>query len=147
MRCGRRALRVVVDTNVWVSGLIVPDGRPGRVLQAVREGRLDAVASWELADEIVDVLGRPKLARYEITQEDVHAVLVLLAPLLPSVEAEVPIRDPDDAPVVHAALAARADATVTGELDLLEDDAIRAYLADAGVGLYSPAALLELIGA
>ena len=71
---------------------------------------------------------------------------MLLAPLLPSVEVEVPIRDPDDAPVVHAALAARADAIVTGDLDLLGDEAIRAYLAAAGVSLYSPAALLELIG-
>ena len=75
-----------------------------------------------------------------------RAVLVLLAPLLPSVDVDVPIRDPDDAPAVHAALAARADAIVTGDLDLLEDEAIRAYLADTGVALYSPAALLELIG-
>ena len=145
-RCGRPTLRVVVDTSVWVSGLIVPDSPPGRVLQAVREGRLEAVASWELAEEIIDVLHRPTLSRHEMTEADTSDVLVLLAPLLPRVDVEAPLRDPRDAPVVHAAIAARADAIVSGDRDLLEEEAIRAYLTERGVALHSPAALLALIG-
>jgi len=66
LRSGGRALRVVVDTNVWVSGLIDPDSVPGQVLELVRERRVEAVASWELAEEIVDVLRRPRLKRYRI---------------------------------------------------------------------------------
>jgi len=81
------------------------------------EGRLDAVASWELAGEIAEVLRRPKLRRYHISEDDVRSLLVLLAPLLPAVDIELALRDPEDAPVVSTALAARVDAVVTGAAD------------------------------
>src|SRR5207244_3143659 len=103
-RFGGAALRVVVDTNVWVSGLILPDSAPGRVLDAIRLGAITAVASWDLATEIAEVLRRPRLRRYGIGEDDVEDVLVLLAPFLPGVEVEAPVRDPTDAPVIAAAL-------------------------------------------
>jgi uncharacterized protein len=143
---GRRALRVVVDTNVWISALIVPESRPGDVLDAVRRGRITAVASWELADELVSVLRRPKFARYAVSEDDVEELLALLGPLLPSVDVEVEIRDPNDAPVVGAALAGGAEAIVTGDLDLLDDAALRAWLSARGVEILSPAELLDRLG-
>jgi len=80
---------------------------------------------------------RPKLRRYRVTEEDVRDVLVLLAPLLPSVEVDVPVRDPGDAPVIAAALAGRADAIVTGDGDLLDDQDVRAWLEERGVEVIS----------
>ncbi|MGI8974906.1 MAG: putative toxin-antitoxin system toxin component, PIN family, partial [Gaiella sp.] len=123
----RLALRVVVDTNVWVSGLIVPQGASGRVLRAMRERRFELVVSWQLAEELADVLRRPRIARYEISRRDVEDVLRLLAPGLPTADIDVPIRDPDDTPVVAAALAGAADAIVTGDKDFLEDESLRAW--------------------
>ena len=80
---------------------------------------------------------RPKLRRYRVTEEDVRDVLVLLAPLLPSVEVDVAARDPGDAPVIAAALAGRADAIVTGDGDLLDDQDVRAWLEERGVEVIS----------
>jgi len=80
---------------------------------------------------------RPKLRRYRVTEEDARDVLVLLAPLLPSVEVDVPVRDPADAPVIAAALAGRADAIVTGDGDLLDDQDVRAWLEERGVEVIS----------
>jgi putative PIN family toxin of toxin-antitoxin system len=113
------------------------------VLRAVRSGAVDAVASWELAEEIVEVLRRPKLARYGITEDDVREVLILLAPLLPAVDVEVPIRDPDDAPVVASALAGGAEAIVSGDAHLLEDLGLRAWLEPRGIEVMSPAQLMD----
>jgi putative PIN family toxin of toxin-antitoxin system len=141
-RSGGLGLRVVVDTNVWVSGLIAPSGTPGRVLDAIRAGAIEPVVTWALADELVTVLRRPALRRYGFTDGDVEDVLVLLGPFLPDVEVTVDIRDPADAPVVSAALAGRAEAIVTGDRDLLDDDDLRHWLAARGVTLLTPAELL-----
>ncbi len=137
-------MRVVVDTNIWVSGLIVPDSQPGCVLSAVRDRRLTAVASWELADEIVEVLRRPKLTdRYGIGETDVAEVLALFAPLLPAIDVDVPLRDPDDAPVVSAAVTGGAAAVTTGDADLLADPAVQDWLADRSIEVLTAGELLR----
>jgi len=59
------------------------------------------------------------------------------------VEVDVELRDPDDAPVVGAALAGAADAIVTGDRGLLEDDDLRVWLADKRIELLSVGELLE----
>jgi uncharacterized protein len=137
----------VVDTNVWVSGLILPDSVSGRVVDAIRTGAIEAVVSWELAEEITEVLRRPRIRRYGIEERDVEDVLAALAPFLPTVEVDVSVRDPDDAPVVIAAVAGRADAVVTGDQDLLDDEHLRAWLRRRRVEVMTPAEALERIGA
>lgn len=141
-RSGNRP-RAVVDTNVWVSGLINPDGPPGQVLRALRNRRFQPVATWALAEELANTLRRPKLARYGFTDEDIEDVLSLLAPFLPTVEVEVLIRDPDDAPVVAAALTGHAEIIVTGDKDLLDDGELRSWLADRRVEVRTPRQFLD----
>jgi putative PIN family toxin of toxin-antitoxin system len=131
-------LRVVVDSNVWVSGLIRPTGPPGRILEAVLEEQIHVVASWELVEEIAAVLSRPKLTRYRLAATDVLDLLQTLAQTLPTIDVDVDIRDPDDAPVVAAALAGRADAIVTGDADLLENAQLRDWLSERGVRVLTP---------
>ena len=50
------------------------------------------------------MLRRPKLSRYQITEEDIENLFALMAPFLPMVEVEITPRDPDDAPVIAAAI-------------------------------------------
>jgi uncharacterized protein len=128
---------------VWVSGLILPESVPGQVLDSVRCGAITPVASWDLATEIAEVLRRPRLRRYGIAERDVEDVLLLLAPFLPGVDVEIPVRDPTDAPVIAAALAGRADAIVSGDGDLVRDHAIRAWLLNRGIEVLTPVELLE----
>ncbi len=136
-------MRVVVDTNVWVSGLILPDSPPGKVLQAVREGELEALASWPLVEELVDVLSRPHLRHYEIRAGDIQELVVLLAPLLPSVEVNITLRDPGDAPVVAAAVAGDVQAIITGDADLLQDRELRSWLGERGIQVLRPSQALS----
>ena len=112
----------------------------------MRDRRFELVASWHVAQELADVLRRPRIRRYEIGQQDIEDVFRLLAPALPTADLDVPIRDPDDAPVVAAALAGAADLIVTGDADFLSDVALRAWLEDRGVGVSTPTELLALLG-
>lgn len=129
-----------------MSGLILPGTHPGRVLEAIRAKQLHPIASWKLAEEIVQVLRREWLRdRYGITEQDVQDVLMLLAPFLPSVEIDAPIRDPDDMPVISAAVTGRAEAIVSGDKDLTEDQALRDWLALREIAVLTPSEALDRI--
>ncbi len=92
------------------------------------------------------MLRRPKLSRYQITEEDIENLFALMAPFLPMVEVEITPRDPDDAPVIAAAIAGGAEAIVTGDAGLLGDASLRAWLGERNIELLEPRALLLRLG-
>lgn len=56
-------MRVVIDTNVWISALLNPHGAPARLIRAFREGVFEVAASEPMLHEIEVVLRRPRIWR------------------------------------------------------------------------------------
>jgi putative PIN family toxin of toxin-antitoxin system len=117
-------LRVVIDTNVVLSGLIKPDSIPGRVLRAWRDGSFRLVLSEFLIEEIATVLARPKmraLVMWSPAQIDRFVLeLRAFADVVEPAELDFKYpRDPDDIPVLATLIASGADSLVTGDRDLL----------------------------
>lgn len=56
-------MRVVLDTNVFVFGLMLPQSLPGRIVAAWRDGEFDLVLSEPMLEEITRVLAYPKISR------------------------------------------------------------------------------------
>ncbi|MEA2027240.1 MAG: putative toxin-antitoxin system toxin component, PIN family [Chloroflexota bacterium] len=139
----RLALRVVVDTNVWISGLINPDGTPGHLVEAAVVGRIDPVVSWELVRELFDVLARSRIRRLRIEEQDIDDLVATFGQLLPEVVVEVEIRDPDDVAVVAAAIAGNADAIATGDRDFLDDESLRSWLRERGTEVLTPREMVD----
>lgn len=114
-------LRVVLDTNVLVSGLAYPGSVPGRIVTAWRQGGLDVVLSHYILDEMVRVL--PRLTRVHMTSAEIRDLadsLMLLADIVePQGELSADLRDPADQPVLWTLLTAKADYLITGDKDLL----------------------------
>ncbi|MFT3802312.1 MAG: putative toxin-antitoxin system toxin component, PIN family [Burkholderiaceae bacterium] len=114
-------LRVVLDTNVLVSGLAYPGSVPGRIVAAWRQGGLDVVLSHYILDELVRVL--PRLPRLRMTLAEIRDLadsLMFLADIVePGGSTDEGLRDPADQPVLHTLLAAKAQYLVTGDKDLL----------------------------
>lgn len=117
-------MRVVLDTNILVSGLMHPESTPGRTIAAWSEAQFDVVSSHEQLAEIGRVLGYPKIRR--ILQWDDQRIEHFIKQLYVRVEVAEPesvdveaLRDPDDAPILGALAAADADLLVTGDRDLL----------------------------
>lgn len=114
-------MRVVVDPNVWISGLINPRGAPAQVVAVVTAGRIAAVTSRRLLDELVTALARPKLRRWIALTDAIAFVDALERETeLTSDPSAVPRRLRDAADDYLAALAATTSATIiTGDDDLL----------------------------
>ena len=117
-------MKVVLDTNVMVSGLMFPDSTPGRIVAAWSEAQFDVASSHEQLVEICRVLGYPKIRRIlEWDDQRIEQFVKLLFVRVEVVErdstaTEIP-RDPDDAPILGILVAAEADVLVTGDRDLL----------------------------
>lgn len=119
-------IRVVLDTNVLVSGLAYPTSTPGRIVTAWRGGALEVVLSRYILAELARVLPRLERLQHWTPQDILDLVdsLALMADLVePQVpeatEADLARRDPADLPVLGTLLASRADYLVTGDKDLL----------------------------
>lgn len=113
-------MRVVVDTNVFVSLLIRP-GDSFIALADFLDQQATVLYSAETLTEVIDVLRRQKFSRYTST-EDVAAFVEWLAAEgeLVTVDQDVGgSRDPADDKFLSLAVAGRADYLVTGDKDLL----------------------------
>jgi putative PIN family toxin of toxin-antitoxin system len=114
-------LRVVLDTNVLVSGLAYPGSVPGRILSAWRQGGLDVVLSRYILDEMVRVM--PRLARVSLNSTEIRDLadtFMFTADMVePTIELEETLRDKDDQMVLGTLRAAKADYLITGDKDLL----------------------------
>jgi putative PIN family toxin of toxin-antitoxin system len=114
-------LRVVLDTNVLVSGLAYPGSVPGRIVGIWRQGGLDVVLSRYILDEMVRVL--PRLSRIHLSSSDIRDLadsLMFLADIVePDAEQDSSLRDPADQQVLATLRASKADYLITGDKDLL----------------------------
>lgn len=117
-------MRAVLDTNVFVSGLLLPDSIPGRIIAAWREGQFYLVISEPILAEIGKVLAYPKIRKRLGWDAATIANYLLLLRFeaevvnLDKVTASVP-RDANDDMVLATLLVGKADALVTGDQDLL----------------------------
>jgi putative PIN family toxin of toxin-antitoxin system len=62
--------KVVLDTNVLVSALLSPKGRPAQILSLARKGTLVVCLNQAILDEYEDVLSRPLFIKFDVTTEE-----------------------------------------------------------------------------
>lgn len=136
---------VVVDTNVWISALLVRTGAPALLARGlVRSTRV--VFSEETFAELRERLWLPKFDRYVTLEQrkdwlgDLRAVAQWVE-VPPATAALAFSRDAKDDKFVHAALAAGTGWLVSGDQDLL---GLAEGLAAQGLRILSPAAALAL---
>jgi putative PIN family toxin of toxin-antitoxin system len=109
-------LRIVLDTNVLVAGLLSATGPPAAIVEAAVAGDLELALDMAIRQEYEEVLGRPEFsfpaARIEtlLGVIDRFAFWVAAAPPWP-----VALPDPDDEPFLAVAAASRS-VLVTGNI-------------------------------
>lgn len=132
-------MKIVLDTNVVVSGLLQSQGNPAQVLTLALAGAVQVCHDERILTEYAEVLARP---RFKFDPKRVREVLSKLEtdglPVDASEQPDLNLPDPDDEPFLAVALAASADFLVTGNLADYPPGKRR------GCEVISPAAFMEL---
>ena len=142
-------LRVVVDTNVFVSS-VIGSKNAEEIVNKLGEEAFRLVISTFLLTELATVLERPKFQALIQDVGEARAKLLHLVEVSGTlVERTKPIEvcrdatdigaDAPDNRVLEAAVAGRADVIVTGDGDLLELDPFQ------GIEIMTPARFLEIL--
>ncbi len=114
---------VVIDTNVFISGLIIPKGNPYKVVQLWQSGSMHVAVSSELIAEISTVLDRKKIkTKFHLSDVVVRELINLLQERGMNIvvkPSKLRVRDLKDQFLLDLALSAKADFLISGDSDLL----------------------------
>jgi len=115
-----KALRIIVDTNLWLSFIISKNFSGLDTL--IVSGDVILLFSWELLEELTVTIKKPKLKKY-FQENALTEMLAVFEPYseLISVTSIIQIcRDPRDNFLLELAKDGMADFLLTGDKDLLE---------------------------
>jgi len=110
-------LKIVLDTNVLISGMLNPFGPPGRIVDLLRSGVLRLTVDDRILLEYTEVLRRDYFLRYfgKSEREDIIEYFVKNSCYTLSRIVLNDLPDPDDLPFLEIALTA-AVPLITGNL-------------------------------
>lgn len=137
-------VRIVLDTNQFVSALLKPGSNPDAIMELVREGKALLLLSEAICDEILRVLTYPKI-RKRLNRSDEY--LADFVGKLKGVAIITPGRllldplptDPDDTKYLECAIEGKADFIVSGDHHLTDLKVFQ------GIRIVDPATFLALI--
>src|SRR5579863_7945092 len=136
----RTTQRVVVDTNVFLSGLLRESSTPGQVAARARRNAI-VLVSQATMQELADVLAETKFDRYLTVEQRLQFIRLIasIAEHVPIIHLVRECRDPKDDKFLEVALNGRADVIITGDDDLLRMHPWR------GIEIVTPANYLKTL--
>lgn len=105
---------IIVDTNVIVSALLNPFGKPASVLGLVLDEKVSIGLDPRILEEYREVLCRPPFGFKVSETTALVNYLEEIAVNVIAVPSGIKLKDPDDLPFVEVALATDATFLVTG---------------------------------
>jgi putative PIN family toxin of toxin-antitoxin system len=111
-------MRVVFDSNIFISALIIPGSQAVKAIARIFEGIDSLVLSKAIIDEVLSVLAR----KFSRDREDISRTAIFLSELgkivAPSKKLTVLNDDPDNR-ILECAIAGKVDLIVTGYKEIL----------------------------
>jgi putative PIN family toxin of toxin-antitoxin system len=115
----KKISRVVLDTNVLISGLLFK-GKLSRIVGLWQKGKIVPIISKKTFEELRTVLEYPKfaLSHFEIKSLIEHEILPYFEVVNVSKHVKGACKDLGDDKFISCAISANADGIVTGDKDL-----------------------------
>ena len=132
-------IRLVIDTNVFVSALISTRSIPALLLDEAGK-KYSLVISKEILSEVEDVISREKFGfTIQKISSALEAILSFSEIIDPDIKVDVIKSDPDDNKILECAITCRASYIISGDSHLLE---LREY---GSIKIINPKTALELL--
>ncbi|MFH1563043.1 MAG: putative toxin-antitoxin system toxin component, PIN family [Nitrospirota bacterium] len=107
---------VVLDTNVFISGLIRPYGKPAKILALLISGEIEIAYDSRILNEYKEVSHRPQ---FEIDKNKLKEIIDYIEDagiLAPGLPIDINLNDPDDEIFLEVACFTGAEVLITGNL-------------------------------
>jgi putative PIN family toxin of toxin-antitoxin system len=130
-------MKIVLDTNVLVSGLLAPFGPSGEIVRMVSADELILYLDARILSEYQEVLHRPK---FKFDKDHISILLDFIkryGQFVSSLPLKNRLPDPDDEPFLEVAIAGKVRSLITGNI------AHYPPLFREGINIFSPSEFLE----
>lgn len=110
-------MKVVVDTNIIVSGLLTPYGNSADIIRLITNSKLTLCYDSRIYTEYYEVLNRPK---FNFKKEKISTLLKEIefsGELATGIPLKESLPDPDDNMFLEVALESNAECIITGNLN------------------------------
>ena len=111
-------MRVVFDTNIFISALVIPGSLAEKAVSRIIEGRDELVISPNIIKEVLSVLSS-KFGREREALSHVAVILLELGELVRPDQRVRVFRDEPDNRILECAVFGKADLIVTGDKEML----------------------------
>jgi len=135
---GPRAIKVVIDTNVYISGIIF-GGTPGKVLELAKDKKIVVFTSPSILLEVADKLNKKFHWNEEKVKVTLKAISKITEVVTPKIKLKVVKEDSSDNKILECAVVANANYVVTGDKHLLK---LKRF---EDIKIITPAELLKII--
>jgi len=112
-------MRVVFDTNIFISAFIIPESQAEKAILKIIEGKDSLVISKEIIHEVLSILSS-KFSRDGEALGHVAVNLSEIAELVHPIKRIRIFKDEPDNRVLECALIGKAEAIVTGDKEMLK---------------------------
>ena len=109
-------MRVVIDTNVLVSGLLSPYGAAAQIVRMAVAGSLDLLYDARIISEYEEVLSRPKFSFEKTHVSNLIEFITNYGIPVAAIPLSARLPHPDDAPFLEVAISGKAECLITGNL-------------------------------
>ncbi|MCX5678640.1 MAG: putative toxin-antitoxin system toxin component, PIN family [Candidatus Omnitrophica bacterium] len=109
-------MKVVIDTNVLVSGLLSPYGVSAEIIRMVASGAFDLLYDARIVSEYEEVLLRPKFSFDKTRIEQLIDFITHFGVPVASLPLSRHLPDLDDEPFLEVAISGKAECLITGNV-------------------------------
>ena len=108
-------VKIVCDTNIYISSLITTEGPPDEVLSLARNGKIVVYISPFIINEIEKVLQKKLLMEKKVIKGVIKEIKSFTHPVIPKISIKIIKEKVSDNHILECALEAKAEFLVSGD--------------------------------